>query len=698
MEYFASVELSDLGRKRKNNEDACLRIPEKGVYCIADGMGGQAGGDLASEAITTALQETFAQAGPDDDRTFAGRIGLFRKAINQASKWMKNFADEKVLGQMGSTVVALVIDPRNPARAVGLHAGDSRLYRYRKGELKLLTSDHSAGAAIAAKLGRDIDSIPAKYQNELLRCVGSGESVELEKTPVDVSSGDLFLICSDGLTRMLPDNAIARILQREGQDSIGTVAQALIDGANEAGGRDNVSVVLVKVGDISGLPPVMDSEEEEEIVTDSPAGEAFTPPTHTAGTPDTDGPDQGHTPPTDDHTPDLTPDAVQPGIRPPSVAADREKAGTGRGVKIATGVVAALIVTAGAAGWLIFKSAGSPLSATVSAATPAASPGTNPEPKPETPIAVDAGKTKAIPAKEEPNFQLVFRPAAEAKAVPAESRDIVNAPEAPRATPAQTMASTPAQAVAQPPVAVVAAVASEAAAPKPTDAAQQANRATELLDLEEARQAFDAGDYDAVARLSGDHPGDEAFSALVKSSLAEQAALSHAAELFQSGDYSFTDRFWLEPYAHKPPFTRLLNAALSEYTKLNVLKTAKMENNWQSVLNQLADPRAAGLSGKPPFHALLLWANDQKEADHLEGAFETMLVSFGVKSPGNAYIKDPAARKARRINTPIVAAARNAYLGIVDQLESAFRKAGRLDEDSRSKYIAQLRDAINQHD
>ena len=151
-EYFESAEVSDVGRKRKNNEDACLRIPERGIFCVADGMGGQAGGDLASEAITTNLQQVFTKAPPEADTTFNLRIALFRKAINQASKWIKNFADEKVIGQMGSTVVALVVDPRNPRRAVGLHAGDSRLYRYRKGEFEQITTDHSAVEALAAKL------------------------------------------------------------------------------------------------------------------------------------------------------------------------------------------------------------------------------------------------------------------------------------------------------------------------------------------------------------------------------------------------------------------------------------------------------------------------------------------------------------------------------------------------------------------
>ncbi|HEY5504325.1 MAG TPA: protein phosphatase 2C domain-containing protein, partial [Sedimentisphaerales bacterium] len=262
--YYESAEASDVGKKRKNNEDACLRLPDRGVYCVADGMGGQAGGDLASAAIITSLQQVFDKAAPEDDATFSRRIALFKKGTNQASKWIKSFSDEKVIGQMGSTVVALVIDPRNPARAVSLHAGDSRMYLFRKGELKQVTADHSAVAVLAAKLGRSPESIPAKFQNDLLRAVGLSESVELEKNSMLVVSGDLFLICTDGLTKMQSDQQIAKILNDGLKISLADVAQNLIKAANEAGGKDNVTAILIKAGDLINAPCEIDLEEEEE--------------------------------------------------------------------------------------------------------------------------------------------------------------------------------------------------------------------------------------------------------------------------------------------------------------------------------------------------------------------------------------------------------------------------------------------------
>ena len=278
-EYFESAEVSDIGKKRKNNEDACLRITAHGIFCVADGMGGQMGGDIASETIVTTLQEVFGKITPEDDNTLPKRIAFFRAGANRASKWIKDFADEKVVGQMGSTIVALVIDPRDPRRAVGLHAGDSRLYRFRNGELKQITVDHSAVNALAAKLGIPPEQVPAKYQNELLRAVGLAESVELEKTPVDVSTGDTFLICSDGLTKMLSDSTIAKMIKDGLPFGVQTLAQSLINAANEAGGKDNVTVVLIKALDLSNAPHLAEPDDDKTPTPPTDILAQISPPT-----------------------------------------------------------------------------------------------------------------------------------------------------------------------------------------------------------------------------------------------------------------------------------------------------------------------------------------------------------------------------------------------------------------------------------
>ncbi|MEY4917522.1 MAG: hypothetical protein RL616_1435, partial [Verrucomicrobiota bacterium] len=262
--YFESAEATDVGRKRKNNEDACLRLPQNGVYCVADGMGGQAGGDLASQAIVAGLQEIFKKNSPTDDDSLAQRLTLFRTGVNQASQWIKKFSDEKAIGQMGSTVVGLMVDPKNPRCAASLHAGDSRLYRFRAGELRQITADHSAVAMLAAKLGRSPESLPAKFQNDLLRAVGLTESVELDKNSLEVASGDLFLLCSDGLTKMLKDEEIKQRLLTGLETPLAALAQQLIDAANEAGGRDNVTVMLVKAGELPPAPANWSSETDDD--------------------------------------------------------------------------------------------------------------------------------------------------------------------------------------------------------------------------------------------------------------------------------------------------------------------------------------------------------------------------------------------------------------------------------------------------
>jgi protein phosphatase len=276
-----SAELSDQGRVRSNNEDDCLRLPELGVFCVADGMGGAAGGDLASETITTTLGKCLQKDSGFASAAMEKRIQSVRHAINHASSWIKNFADEKGFGQMGSTVVALIFDPRHPARAVRLHAGDSRLYRYRARQLEQLTCDHTAGEALAAQSGQNLADIPARFRNELTRAVGINETVELTESDMDVRAGDLFLLCSDGLTRMVEDQAIARILHHHGDHALPGLAQDLIDEANRAGGKDNITVVLVRIGGWVGPSDAGTHETQATAVEASPAvGErGFPPPT-----------------------------------------------------------------------------------------------------------------------------------------------------------------------------------------------------------------------------------------------------------------------------------------------------------------------------------------------------------------------------------------------------------------------------------
>jgi len=245
--YLASAEVTDVGRRRRNNEDAVLRIPEAGVFCVADGMGGTRGGEVASKATVDALRDAFTVS-PDAPFavTVAAAARLASRALNRASHWIKTRSDEHGLSGTGSTVVMLLFDRVMPERALVLHAGDSRAYRYRKGKLQQLSADHSV--AVAAGLADD-KNLPAMFRGVITRAVGLEETVLLDETAVDVVAGDVFLLCSDGLTKMVPDKTVSKLLRKHASDEPEALARLLVGEALKAGGEDNVSVVLVRVAD-----------------------------------------------------------------------------------------------------------------------------------------------------------------------------------------------------------------------------------------------------------------------------------------------------------------------------------------------------------------------------------------------------------------------------------------------------------------
>lgn len=241
-DYLTSAELTDVGRKRTSNEDAILMLPEQGVFCVADGMGGAAHGEIASQWVVDALREAFT-TGSDDDRIKNDRV---RDAINVASRRIKNMASEGGHSGTGATVVILFFDDDHPDWASILHAGDSRAYRLRRGLIECLTVDHSMVTAAGSR-GKPV---PPIYRGMVTRAVGVHESVELEETPVEVEPGDIYLLCSDGLSSMLPDQRLRQLLQWAPDSDLNLVARELIEAAGDAGGDDNISVVLTRVGHV----------------------------------------------------------------------------------------------------------------------------------------------------------------------------------------------------------------------------------------------------------------------------------------------------------------------------------------------------------------------------------------------------------------------------------------------------------------
>ena len=243
---------TDVGRKRKNNEDNFGMFPEIGVWLVADGMGGGEDGEVASAAVVRAVSG-FAEAHPFPANAAAAADPLvsgLSDAIDAASQWIYNRTRERGLKSCASTVVGVAIDRTHPGRAVAFHAGDSRLYLIRNGGLfgggiRQVTTDHSAAEAMGV---REKDKLNPMWVNVITRAVGLHECTDVERTPFDVKKGDRILICSDGLSGMVGDNDLLEISKNEAD--VGKAVEKLIAAANAAGGKDNVTAVLLQIGEL----------------------------------------------------------------------------------------------------------------------------------------------------------------------------------------------------------------------------------------------------------------------------------------------------------------------------------------------------------------------------------------------------------------------------------------------------------------
>ena len=245
---------SDIGRKRKNNEDSFGIFPASGIFCVADGMGGGDDGEVASAATVREVQR-FCESHPFPRQVTYTREGILsgiRASVNSASAWIFRRARERALKGCGSTFVGVVFDASHPDQAVALHAGDSRLYRIRGRTIQQVTTDHSAAELIGAKDEKDINPM---FRGMILRAVGIQPSVELQMTEFPVREGDRILICSDGLSRMVPDKQLLALIRAN--LSLENAVDALIAAANAAGGVDNITVELIEIGALPEALPAI---------------------------------------------------------------------------------------------------------------------------------------------------------------------------------------------------------------------------------------------------------------------------------------------------------------------------------------------------------------------------------------------------------------------------------------------------------
>ncbi len=241
MPKIAFVGKSDVGLKRTNNEDAFVVKPELRFCLAADGMGGAAAGELASRIFAETAIKVFAGSG---DQTEKEALSLVKKSFASANKRILDHVERNKSHEgMGCTAELLVF--YNSGYALG-HIGDSRTYRFRQGAMKQLTQDHSF---VQDQINQGLISVEeAKnhhLRNVILRAVGVSDKLSLDILKGKILQGDLFLLCSDGLTDMVVDSKIQQILSSP--ISLPQKVDRLIETAKSAGGNDNITVVLAEI-------------------------------------------------------------------------------------------------------------------------------------------------------------------------------------------------------------------------------------------------------------------------------------------------------------------------------------------------------------------------------------------------------------------------------------------------------------------
>ncbi|HEY1693667.1 MAG TPA: PP2C family serine/threonine-protein phosphatase [Polyangiaceae bacterium] len=234
-----AVGRTDPGLKRKHNEDAYAILEDHHLFVIADGMGRHAAGEVASQLCVDAISDAFRKSsfGPARVPQLPKRAARLRGSILLANDRILAAAHENdAYAGMGTTVVSCYFSPNNQ-RVYIAHVGDSRCYRLRSGKLTQLTMDHTLGAA----------GIQGKSAAVLSRAVGIEENVEVDISMESPLPGDIYLLCSDGLSRMVQNDEIQSTL--ENVKNLDDANKILIDKANQGGGRDNITAILVRVDD-----------------------------------------------------------------------------------------------------------------------------------------------------------------------------------------------------------------------------------------------------------------------------------------------------------------------------------------------------------------------------------------------------------------------------------------------------------------
>jgi len=253
---LAARGLTDVGQRRDHNEDALLIDVDLGLFVVADGMGGHAGGATASRLAVDTIRGELLTARKEEPALFgSGAEGednplpdLLGQAVERSCAVIYEAAQaDPVLAGMGTTVTAVLVDGRG---AFVAHVGDSRAYLLRSGHIYQVTQDHSLVAeqlrlgAISAEEARN-----SRFKNIITRSVGFEPNVQVDLMGLELEAGDAIVVCCDGLSNMLEDQEIRAAVGERGADAV----ESLVDLANERGGDDNISVAVIVLSEAATL-------------------------------------------------------------------------------------------------------------------------------------------------------------------------------------------------------------------------------------------------------------------------------------------------------------------------------------------------------------------------------------------------------------------------------------------------------------
>ena len=265
--YFHAGACTDPGRVRRDNQDSYLSCGSGGLFLVSDGMGGGEGGDRASRIVVNALNKAVAAP----LKNLSGIVDL----AYQANQEILKFASERHLRGMRATIVGIILAPFQPTQGMLFFAGDSPCFRLRNQMLTRLTTDHT----VAAAMGVAEEQLAKHLQGVLTNAAGCGVNFFLETQPLEIHSQDQYLLCSDGISRLVSESEIKLILASD--SSAEEKARSLVDAALDHGGPDNATAVVVTFDSLPEITPEVRREEAEcpDFPKSGKEEEDVTPPT-----------------------------------------------------------------------------------------------------------------------------------------------------------------------------------------------------------------------------------------------------------------------------------------------------------------------------------------------------------------------------------------------------------------------------------